>query len=169
MKTIEQWFNELKEPLRTEALEAFHNSPNFENWRDTKFEDPMNAIRWAFKMTDHGGNERWYQIGNNWELHKVDLLERHYNEIPGNVRTEFNQKAELIWNKQHKQLKAGTRKTMHYSARTILHVIRWETDIHSGTQFKVDDHWSPVLARMFERSNPKYLGFFEKRKSEKYD
>lgn len=52
----------------------------------------------------------------------------------------------------------------HHSARDVIHRIRWELMIErTEVDFKINDHWSPYYARMWERANPTYRGFFEKR------
>ena len=54
-----------------------------------------------------------------------------------------------------------------YSARTILHRIRWHYAIERGDrEFKCNDHWSPPLARWFMQKHPEHTGFFELRASQ---
>ena len=52
-----------------------------------------------------------------------------------------------------------------FSARTILHRIRWETMVETDDPagFKINDHWSPFYVRMIEKDHPEFAGFFEKR------
>jgi hypothetical protein len=52
-----------------------------------------------------------------------------------------------------------------FSARTILHRIRWYTSVETDdpTGLKINDHWSPFYARLFEAAHPHHAGFFEKR------
>ena len=54
-----------------------------------------------------------------------------------------------------------------YSARTIIHRIRWHTDLHarSADGFKINNIYSPFYARKFEREFPQHEGFFAKRRS----
>lgn len=52
----------------------------------------------------------------------------------------------------------------HYSARTIIHVMRHHTDLHDGTSaFKINDHISPALSRWFLGRHPELPEFFEVR------
>jgi len=38
----------------------------------------------------------------------------------------------------------------HYSARTIIEVLRWDSDIRdSGYLFKIDGNWVPDMARLY--------------------
>lgn len=61
------------------------------------------------------------------------------------------------------QLIAGGR--AHYSARAILHRIRWHFHVEKGNrEFKCNDHWTPSLARWFMAKYPQYDDFFEIRR-----
>lgn len=54
----------------------------------------------------------------------------------------------------------------HYSARTILHVIRHHIDTtahHTDAEFKLNDHWSPFYSRRFLSLHPECGEFFERR------
>jgi hypothetical protein len=55
----------------------------------------------------------------------------------------------------------------HYSARTVIHRIRWHTDLHARSDdgFKINNDYSPFYARKFEREFPQHAGFFAKRHS----
>ena len=52
-----------------------------------------------------------------------------------------------------------------YSARTIIHRIRWHTDIEttSDDTFKINNNHSPYYARMFVLDHPEHEGFFRDR------
>lgn len=51
-----------------------------------------------------------------------------------------------------------------YSARALLHQIRWHHRIERGdVHFKVNNNYSRVLARWFHQKHPKMDGFFETR------
>lgn len=49
-----------------------------------------------------------------------------------------------------------------FSARTVLHRIRWYTAVETAdpSGFKVNDHWSPFYARMFIEDHPHLEGLF---------
>ena len=65
-------------------------------------------------------------------------------------------------------LMAGRRK--HYSARAILHAIRWETDLRErNATFKVNNNWTPGMARLFMSQHPEHAGFFRCRDSQGLD
>jgi hypothetical protein len=55
----------------------------------------------------------------------------------------------------------------HYSARAVLHRVRWETatPLEDGSEFKINNNWSPFYARKFHQLYPDYSGFFRCRLS----
>lgn len=54
----------------------------------------------------------------------------------------------------------------HYSARTIVHVLRHHSAVRDGSgMYKLNDHLSPILARRLVREDPSFANFFEFRKS----
>jgi hypothetical protein len=54
----------------------------------------------------------------------------------------------------------------HYSARTIVHVLRHHTAVAEDTGgFKLDDHRSPYLARLFDLVHPEHAGLWEFRQT----
>ena len=58
----------------------------------------------------------------------------------------------------------------HYSARAILHVIRWQTDLRETDKtFKCNNNWTPGMARLFMSQYPKHKGFFRIRDSQGLD
>jgi hypothetical protein len=61
-------------------------------------------------------------------------------------------------------LKVLALKFPRYSARAILHQIRWEYQIERGdVHFKVNNNYSARLARWFMKHHPGTEGFFETR------
>lgn len=72
---------------------------------------------------------------------------------------------EHVWNafvlETMKVKRAGFK---HYSARTIIHVLRHHSAIsENGSQWKINDHHSPYLARLFDIVYPHKAGLFEYR------
>jgi len=67
----------------------------------------------------------------------------------------FEREADLIWNN-------GRR---HYSARTIIEFLRHETAIKekSADGWKINDHATPSLARLYMLMHPDRSSFFERR------
>lgn len=57
-------------------------------------------------------------------------------------------------------IKKGKRR---FSARAILHHIRWEYTIERGVDWKCNNNHSASLARWFMRKHPHMNGFFELR------
>ncbi len=76
--------------------------------------------------------------------------------IPQNVRDQFEKLALQV-------AAAGYRK---YSARTIIHRIRWHFHIEKHDDaFKCNNNWTPTLARDFMEKYPEHDKFFETRES----
>lgn len=56
----------------------------------------------------------------------------------------------------------------HYSARTIVHVLRHHSAIaEKNSEWKINDHHSPYLARLFDIVWPEHAGLFEYRATKK--
>lgn len=56
----------------------------------------------------------------------------------------------------------------HYSARTIIHVLRHHSAIQeNGSEWKINDHHSPYLARLFDLMFPGLAGMWEYRETKK--
>lgn len=54
----------------------------------------------------------------------------------------------------------------HYSARTIVEVLRHESALRErGDQWKLNDHHTPYLARLFALLNPAHAKLFEYREA----
>lgn len=54
----------------------------------------------------------------------------------------------------------------HYSARAVLHRIRWHFHIDQGDkEFKCNNNWTPVMARWFMDKHPELGEFFRTRAS----
>jgi len=65
---------------------------------------------------------------------------------------------------------AISRRRDHYSARAILHVIRYETALKdSEGVVKINNIWSPGMARLFMEEHPELRGFFKTRNSQGLD
>lgn len=93
------------------------------------------------------------QIANN---HADQFCEEFLDWLPQNLHVYYAFEEEAI--RIHK------RGFKHYSARTIVHVLRHHSAVsESGSQWKINDHHSPYLARLFDIFNPWYEGLFEYR------
>jgi len=76
--------------------------------------------------------------------------------VPQHVCELFEQLALEIWRRGFRQ----------YSARAILHRIRWHYHIERGDRdFKCNNNWTPAMARWFMNNHPEYGEFFETRSS----
>lgn len=98
-------------------------------------------------------------VGTFWQ-YKMGLFDQlDPPEIPEDIRNDFEKMALAIHAKGHER----------YSARTIVEHMRWHAHHDKGDRdFKLNDHWTPILSRYVMRRHPQLEGFFELRKS-KYD
>lgn len=72
----------------------------------------------------------------------------------GHVWIAFEREANRVWSR-------GRR---HYSARTIVEVLRHETALaDTGQDWKINDHNTPDLARLYRLTYPERAGLFETR------
>ena len=86
---------------------------------------------------------------NVFLIDMVSWLESPVNFL---VWATFRSRANAKWEQGFKR----------YSARTIGETIRFDTDLSdSGTDFKLNDHLWPDLARLYMLMNPEREGFFE--------
>lgn len=61
-------------------------------------------------------------------------------------------------------IKIHSRGFKHYSARTIIHVLRHHSAISEiGGEWKINNNFSPYLARLFDLAYPHMAGMFEYR------
>jgi hypothetical protein len=76
---------------------------------------------------------------------------------------------EHVWNAfVSEALKVKRKGFKHYSARTIVHVLRHHSAVaENGSGWKINDHHSPYLARLFDLVYPQHVGLFEYRVTNK--
>lgn len=65
-------------------------------------------------------------------------------------------------------MKIRRRGYKHYSARTIVHVLRHHSAIsETSREWKINNNHSPYLARLFDLMFPHYVGMWEYRETKK--
>jgi len=57
----------------------------------------------------------------------------------------------------------------HYSSRAIVHILRHETEVSEGemSTFKISDHISPYISRLFAVRHPEHKDFFKMKRVSK--
>ena len=84
---------------------------------------------------------------NKWTKEKFE----EYNDKHPDIYELFKQFALQI-----------AKKKTSYSAKSIFHRVRWETDIGDvGGDYKIDDGWISHYARKFAKEFPQYEDFFK--------
>lgn len=69
-----------------------------------------------------------------------------------------------VWRRFEREADLIRARRTHYSARTIVEVLRHESALaESGGDFKLNNNHAPDLARLYLLTHPDALGFFETR------
>ena len=111
------------------------------------------------ELDDRAAMAEWYrQLYCNalivLDMHPEDFDPTFRNRIHSNwpiFRTFYSKAAQM---QKHRE---------RYSARTLIEVIRWNTDLESSdTLFKINNNVTPDMARMYNRLT--HTEFFEERK-----
>ena len=85
---------------------------------------------------------------------------------PGFHRWLQTAQGQLIWREFEKRALQMSAFRDRYSARTICEVIRWDTALRGGDDFKLQNNWIPGLARHWLSIHGRlYPGFFQLRDS----
>lgn len=87
---------------------------------------------------------------------QLDMFERIPDRVPPHVAAMFERLALQLVRQGHQ----------HYSARAILHRIRWHYTVDEGQRdFKCNNNWTPALSRWLMLKHPELDDFFEIRAS----
>jgi len=85
---------------------------------------------------------------------------------PLEIRTFLDANPHIYWAFEREALRVIEHGHAHYSARTIVEVLRHQSALEAdpSKQFKINDHITPTLARDFMDRHPEApAGFFELR------
>jgi hypothetical protein len=96
------------------------------------------------------------------------ILKAHQDQFPAEFLLWFPDN-QHIWvafvSEASKVINAGFK---HYSARTIIHVLRHHSAlIERGSEWKINNNISPYLARLFALCYPQHKDLFEYRTTKK--
>jgi hypothetical protein len=96
------------------------------------------------------------------DMQEILATIRNRRELFSDEFVDWIHKNESVWNAFVYEATAIYRRGFkHYSARTILHVLRHHSAVHErGTQWKLSDHSSPYLARLFDLQYPQMSGMW---------
>jgi len=97
---------------------------------------------------------------------QLHYAETHWREYPARF-FKWLEDNEHIWIAFEKQALRMASIRSHYSARTIIEVLRWNSDISEGSNelFKINDHCIPGLSRLWmSKHGKKHPKFFEHRR-----
>ena len=90
--------------------------------------------------------------------HADDFTDEFRAFLPANLH---------VWEAfEREALKVISRGFKHYSARTIIHVLRHHSALQEhGGQWKINNDHSPYLARLFDLMHPEHVGLWEFRET----
>lgn len=155
MKTTKEFLEQLPEPCRTQAIsqldEYFSHETaidindailGFQYWRKTN--EGFSYWRNINKLAKSGAFD---SDPSETVIKFIDYIQNNLN-----VWLEFEKMALNLIDKGHD----------HYSARTIVHVLRYQTHVGEfKSKYKINDHVSPMFARIFILIHPEHEGFFK--------
>jgi hypothetical protein len=98
----------------------------------------------------------------------LPLFDNDWRKDPRVVEfEEFHKNNPHIYSAFKRFAREAKRVRNHYSARDIIHRIRWYTAIESKDKdgFKINNNWSPFYARMLQAEDPAFQDFFRNRKA----
>ena len=109
----------------------------------------------------------WNTLG-----HLLAIVDLNADEFPPDFKAwltenwhlwvRFETEASRVW--LRRVTAEFPKKIPHYSARTILEVLRHESAVSdAGEPWKINDHATPDLARLYMLFHPQRAGFFELR------
>jgi hypothetical protein len=68
-----------------------------------------------------------------------------------------------VWREFERLALHTIRLNKRVGAMAILNKIRWDVEVESSGEWKVNNNWAPYYARAFELKHPAHNGYFEKR------
>ncbi len=86
---------------------------------------------------------------------QLDFAEVHEDKYPPGFFYWIS-KNQKIWKAFEAKALQMAQRRKHYSARTIIEVMRWHTDLQDTDEvFKLSDHWTPGMARLWMAKHDK--------------
>lgn len=97
-------------------------------------------------------------------LTRVPTGEARQHYPPGFFRWLSSEEGQTIWRDFERKALQMAAVRGRYSAMAIVQVIRWETNLQDGSEFKINNNWTPGLARIWLLNHgDRYPGFFQLR------
>lgn len=92
------------------------------------------------------------------EAHRFQFTQEFLAYLPENLH---------VWDAFEREALAVARRGFkHYSARTIIHVLRHHSALaETGSEWKLNNNISPYLARLFALMHPAHANLFEYREA----
>lgn len=101
-------------------------------------------------------DKRWLELFGHYSDRQLAKFKVYHTENP-HIYKRFRELAEEM------------RKTGrgYYSSKMLINVIRWETDLRGGDEFKINDKYQSLYGRLLAFNEPTFEEFFQFRKRTK--
>lgn len=100
------------------------------------------------------------------ENHMLMLIWKHCQDMPEKFHEWLVDNHHVYYAFVKEAFKVKGAGFKHYSARTIIHVLRHHSAIsETGGEWKINNNYSPYLARLVMREYPEFEGFFDLRRT----
>ena len=100
--------------------------------------------------------------------HAIDVMRQHAEQFPADFM-EWLPDNSAVWQGFCGEAVAiHQRGFKHYSARTIIEVLRHHSSLRDASEpWKLNDHYTPYLARLFDLTHPERRGLWEYRETKR--
>ena len=88
-----------------------------------------------------------FDFHEHWNMGVPQHLRGDYP--PGFFRWIATSDGHKIWKAFEEKALFAARRRSHYSAKAIVEVIRWETVLRDGSEFKISNNWTSGMARLW--------------------
>lgn len=151
-KTVLEWFEQLPEPVR---IQATSQTSYLELIKCNCIGSALSIIDWTESKESYNYWDIICELAekNQFDADPTESIQKFIDYIQDNLNVwlEFEKMCLNLINNGYE----------HYSARTLIHVIRYQTHVGEfKSKYKVNDHISPVFARVFMILHPQHDGFF---------
>lgn len=93
--------------------------------------------------------DRWAKLFAGIDKRTMEWFRAYHDENPGIYAAFVDYAFE------------ASKKFKHYSAKTIMERVRWEVEIGAGKEFKINNDFTSLYARLFVYNYPGLETFFE--------
>ncbi len=102
----------------------------------------------------------------NLELARLELIACGINAETVDLFLVWHQDNPEIWREfERLALQAIERGVTEWGAKGVMEVVRWNIRLQTRQDFKVNNNWTAIYARIFSMKYPQYRDFFKYREA----